>query len=96
MLNMLYRWPGDTGDLSNKSRHLWPEVPERSGRGVRGPRGWQPAACAHSIAFVERRVRSSGASSVPFSSTFPPGLGTAAGGGQWEEDAGVAPWVMVL
>lgn len=95
MLNMLYRWPSDTGDLSNKRQHLWPEVPERSGRGVRGPHGRQPAARARSTVFMERPAKSSGVSSVPFSSAFPPSLGTTRGG-QWEEDAGVIPWVTVL
>lgn len=32
------------GDLSNKSRHLRPEVPERGGSGARGPHGRRPAA----------------------------------------------------
>jgi len=71
MLNMLYRWPSDTGDLSTKSRHLRPEVLERGGSGARGPRGRRPAARAHSIAFMERSVRSSGVGCVPFSCCHP-------------------------
>lgn len=70
MLNMLYRWPSDMGDPSHKSRHLRPEVPDRGGSGARGPRGRRPAARAHNIAFVERRVGSSGVGCVPFPCCF--------------------------
>lgn len=93
MLNMLYRWPSDMGDLSNKSQHLWPEVPERGGSGVRGPRGRRPAAHPRTIAFVERRVGSSArglpaletcrelweGAACPFLAAFPPSLGTRGG-----------------